>query len=192
VSSEARRWLLSGGLGSGKSEVRRLLERAGVVTIDSDFVGHAVLEPEGPAFAEVAARWPSTLVRGRIDRRVLGAIVFSDETELRRLESITHPHIFGTIEAEVEGIGGPVVVEVPVLNERLGGGWRRMVVDSDDSVRLERAMARGLTEFETRDRMSRQPTRAQWLASADLVLPNHDDLAALARTVDLALTVISG
>jgi dephospho-CoA kinase len=179
VTSGNRRWLISGGLGSGKSEVRRLLERSGLRTIDADSVGHSVLA--GEARDAVSARWPQAISNGEVDRRALAAIVFDDPGELAALETITHPLIFGRIEAELEGFEGVAVVEVPLIDTSLG--WPRMVVDAPDEVRLQRAVGRGMAQDDAERRMKAQPSRAEWLASADLVIPNHGSLEDLADAV---------
>lgn len=179
------RWVLSGGLASGKSAVAALLgDRPGILTIDADEVGHEVLEPDGPAFSEVAAAWPQVVSEGRIQRASLAAIVFAREAELKRLESITHPHIFGTIARRVEDFDGVVVVEAPILHHQFGEGWGRIVVDAEDQARLDRAVARGLTLQDAKARMAAQPTREQWLATADLVIPNHGTIEALEAAVE--------
>ena len=183
MKGSQQRWVLSGGVGSGKSEVRRLLSELGVRTIDADSLGHSVLEPDGAAFDHVAGRWPAVLKDGRIDRRALGAIVFEDEIQLRELEEFTHPAIFGRIMADVEGFPDTVVVEIPILNHRLGGDWRRMVIDAPVDVRVSRSVARGLSEEETRSRMEAQPSRSEWLAAADLVIPNAGSLKDLESAV---------
>jgi dephospho-CoA kinase len=177
------RWILGGGIGTGKSEVRRLLAANGIATIDADSIGHQVLESSGSAFVEVAATWPQVVVEGEIDRSRLAGIVFGDDTELRRLESITHPHIFDTIRDQVEEIDGVVVVEMPILATGLGEEWRRMVVDSHGGVRLDRAIGRGTSVDDAKARMASQPTRAEWLAAADLVVPNHGSMEDLEATV---------
>jgi dephospho-CoA kinase len=191
MSPRQPRWILCGGIGSGKSEVRRILDNLGVRTIDADSVGHSVLEPGGDAFEPVAERWPTAVSEGRIDRKALGVIVFSDGAELEALERVTHPLIFGRIRSDVEGFPGPVAVELPVLNDSLGEGWRRIVVDAPDVLRLSRAMARGLSDEEARSRMASQPSRGEWLATADLVIPNWKGLDELADVVEKALTVIT-
>ena len=177
------RWIVSGGLASGKSAVRRLLEESGVETIDADAIGHQVLEPAGPAYALVAETWPAVANEGAIDRGALAGIVFNDPSELARLESITHPFIFEVIRRRVEEVDGPVVVEIPVLGHGLGENWGLMVVDCSDEVRLRRALERGMDEGDARARMASQPSRTQWLAAADLVVPNHDSLDDLRETV---------
>ena len=164
--------------------MRRLLEDHGFETIDADGVGHSVLQSDGEAFAEVASRWPEVVVDGEIDRRSLAEIVFGNLDELRALEAITHPYIFDRIRARVEQIPGVVVVELPLRGRRLGAGWRRIVVDSHDEARFDRAVSRGMDAADVRARMRSQPARREWLAIADLVVPNHGTMAELASTAE--------
>ncbi len=178
------RWLLGGGIGSGKSAVRVLLERSGFQAIDADSIGHEVLEPDGAAFDQVADRWPVVVIDGYIDRKALGGIVFGDTGELEALEEITHPHIFGIINRLVQGIDGTFVVEVPIIQPGIEGGWRRIVVDCDDGARLGRLLERGMTSADAEARMRIQPSRSEWLAGADLVVPNHGSLDDLTATVE--------
>jgi dephospho-CoA kinase len=152
----------------------------GIRTIDADAVGHSVLA--GEALAPVAKRWPGVVFEGQIDRKALARLVFTDPAELRALEEITHPLIFGRIRSELERFSGVAAVEMPLLDPDLG--WPRIVVDARDEVRLRRAMQRGMSEMEVRERMAAQPARARWLAGAALVVPNHGDLEALKSTVD--------
>ncbi len=184
MSNGQRRWLLSGGIGSGKTAIRAQLERFGIATIDADSIGHQVLEPDGPAFDQVAQRWPLVVIDERIDRTTLGAIVFDDEAELKALEEITHPHIFGTISRLVQGIDDVVVVEIPLIDPGMEGGWQRIVVDCDDRTRLGRLKQRGMSSADATARMRSQPTRSEWLAAADLVIPNHGSFEDLVITVE--------
>jgi dephospho-CoA kinase len=181
VTTENHRWLLSGGIGSGKSEVGRLLALSGIRVVDADRMGHRVLEPAGKAFADVADRWPEVVRDGVIDRGRLAGIVFADPGQLRELESLTHPHIFGTIQGELEGFEGVAAVEVPLIDT--GIAWPRMVVDAPDDVRLQRVLERGMNIEDATARIAAQPSRAQWLASAHLVIPNHGTREELEETV---------
>jgi dephospho-CoA kinase len=179
MSSRQPSLVISGGIGSGKSRLRELLAASGFHTIDADAIGHAILEPDGDAFSTVRAQWPEVVVDGRIDRKALGRFVFGDEAELVTLESITHPLIFGKILADLGDFEGPRAVEIPLLNHDLGEGWTRVIVDAPDQLRLERVIARGLSEPEAKARMAAQPGRQQWLAVADVVVPNTGSLAEL-------------
>lgn len=174
-------WLLTGGIGSGKTEVRRILDGHGLMTIDADSVGHEVLSPGGAAAEEVAQRWPDCVVDGVIDRRALGARVFARSEELEELEEITHPHIFSAINRRVAAATGPVIVEIPVLAKPAGTTWRTLVVDAPDESRRRRAVDRGSTAEDVNRRMAAQPSRSEYLAAADVVLPNTGSVDDLER-----------
>ncbi len=159
-------WVLTGGVGSGKSTILQTLERLGAVTIDADRVGHAVLEPDGPAFEAVADRWPSVVVDGRVDRAALAEIVFSDLSELRALEAISHPAITADIVQHIAEAGDAVVViEVSVPRDLVGVGWNRTIVaDLGTDERVRRLVERGMDEADVRRRMANQPSRDGWRA----------------------------
>ncbi len=162
-----------------------MLAARGAEVIEADRIGHAVLEPDGEAFEAVAARWPTVVRFGRIDRAALGAIVFRDETELAALEALTHPSIAVRIdELAAEAGGRVVVVELPLTKDLMGPGWHRVVVIADADLRLDRAVRRGMDEAEVRARMAAQAPPEAWLAIADSVIVNDGDLARLERRVD--------
>jgi dephospho-CoA kinase len=170
-----------GGIGSGKSTVRTLLANRGIRTIDADAIGHAVLTAD--ALDAVAERWPEVVLEGQIDRQALAGIVFDDPDELSDLETITHPLIFGRIRSELEGFDDVAVIEMPLLDAE--PGWPRIVVDALDEVRVERAVGRGMERSDVERRLASQPSRGEWLAAADLVVPNHGTLEELEETVVL-------
>jgi len=178
--TDPARVLLGGGIGSGKSAAAALLSAMGAAVLSADRAAHRVLEPDGPAAAEVSARWPAAVVEGRIDRRALAAIVFRDGAALAELELITHPAIARLLAEAVARVDARVVVvEMPLLIDLLGPGWRWVVVDAPDEVRLARLEARGMGREEAVRRMGAQPTRDEWLGRAELVVDNGGDLAHL-------------
>jgi len=182
---------LTGGIGSGKSAVARLLSDRGALIVDTDAIGHELYEPEELVFRQVAGRWPEVVVDGRIDRKALGRIVFGDPAELCALEAITHPairqRVFERIQVADQSL---VVVEVPLLSEFLGDGWNRVVVDAPDQVRVQRLLARGLDVDEINGRMAVQPDRETWMASADHVIDNAGSLDDLDICVDELLKAL--
>lgn len=159
-------WVVTGGIGSGKSTIRRTLNELGAVTIDADEIGHGVLEPGGAAFGTVAERWPSVVREGRIDRAELGRIVFTDASELKDLEAITHPAIASEIARSIAAAGDSiVVVEVSVPKDLVGVGWLHTIVaDLPVEQRRERLIERGMEPAEVDRRMSAQPSRDAWRA----------------------------
>lgn len=172
--------------------VRGLLAERGIRVIDADAVGHLVLDAE--ALPAVAERWPHVVLEGQVDRKLLADVVFADPVELGALESITHPLIFGRIRAELEGFSGPAVVEMPLLDSELG--WPLIVVDAPEETRIQRAIARGMKREDVERRISAQPSRGEWLAAADIVVPNdgtRDELeAAVGLLADRLLTAGKG
>ena len=159
-------WVVTGGIGSGKSTICAVLGELGALTIDADRVGHAVLEPDGAAYRAVVNRWPHVGTGGHIDRKALATVVFSDPDELRHLEELTHPAIAAELEAQVSRAGDQaVVVEISVPKTLVDVGWDRTIVaDLDGEERIRRLVDRGMPEEEVRRRMSNQPSGDGWRA----------------------------
>ena len=185
---------LTGGIGSGKSEVSRRLASHGAVVVDADLLAREVLEPGTPGLAAVLAEFSSEVgpdlsgPDGSLDRVVLGRLVFADQDALRRLEAIVHP-LVGVRAAELIAAAPPdsiVVYDVPLLVENgLEPGYDRViVVAADEPARLERLAARGLEREDALARMAAQASDEQRLAVADYVLPNDGTLANLDLAVD--------
>jgi dephospho-CoA kinase len=184
--------LLLGGIGSGKSAVARILAAQGFERIDADKIGHAVLfEPD--LVGQIAERWPSTVVDGAVDRRALGAIVFSDPSQLAMLESMTHPRIRRELARRVsETACDALVIEMPILRDLVAGEWNRVVVDADDEVRLHRLRSRGLSTEEALARMAAQPRQAEYIDRADQVIRNDGSLDELREEVTRLLWKLCG
>jgi dephospho-CoA kinase len=185
-----------GGIGSGKSQVTRLLAAAGALVISGDVLGHEALRQ--PDIKErVVWRWGRGLLdeKGEIDRRKLGGIVFADSSELRALEEIVHPWIKRRIREEIEAARRLAEAPLIVLDAAimLEAGWGDVCdvivfVDVPRDVRLRRiALQRGWTEKEVAAREEAQWPLADKRARADIVLDNSDSSADLVRQVDVLL-----
>jgi len=179
--------MVGGGIGAGKGVVARIFSGRGFASISADEVGHGVLEPEGRAFADVAARWPSVVTDGHIDRPRLAAIVFTDTAQLEELEAMTHAAIIESIGEQAATVAGPLVVEVPVLLPIGDGSWKRVFVDADEQLRIGRAVARGGEEEDVRRRAAAQVDRNTWLEWADEVIVNEGTVEELEEQVDALL-----
>ena len=164
--------------------VARLLADHGATLISADLVGHSVYAPDGPLFADVAARWPSVVVEGRVDRLRLAGIVFADRRELADLEALTHPLIIEVIRSESDAADGPVVVESAVMLS-LNDGWHRVFVDANESVRLARSIDRGGDTADMERRAAAQPDRETWLEWADDVIVNEGTIVELEERVEV-------
>ncbi len=117
---------LTGGIGSGKSTVAQMLEQKGAALLSADTVGHEVYLPGQPAWQEIVDAFGRRIAAadGTIDRRALGAVVFSDREQLRRLNAITHPRMKEMMRVKLEekkGQGARVaVLEAALLFD---AGW---------------------------------------------------------------------
>jgi len=181
---------LTGGIGSGKSEVSRRLAAHGAVVIDADVAARAVVEPGTPGLTLVAEAFGAGVLGpdGALDRERLGAIVFADPAARATLNGIVHPLVGAWMQAAerdaVTIAGGDVIVvhDVPLLaeNGRAGGFDLVIVVDVPPALQIERLVAqRGMTPDQARARMAAQASREQRLAVADLVIDNSGSLADL-------------
>ncbi|MEV4219489.1 MULTISPECIES: dephospho-CoA kinase [Nonomuraea] len=181
---------LTGGIGSGKSEVARRLAARGAVVIDADRIAREVVEPGTPGLARVVAEFGDGVLRadGSLDREKLGGIVFADPDRLAALNAIVHP-LVGERVARLQGEADDdaiVVYDVPLLAENKLAPMYDVVivVDAADDVRVARlAEHRGMAEHDARARIAAQATRDERLAVADVVIPNEAGLDELEARV---------
>lgn len=177
---------LTGGIGSGKSVVARLLAGHGAYVVDADRIAREVVEPGTEGLAEVVAEFgPGVLTpTGALDRSELGGIVFADAGARERLNSIVHPRVAErTAQLMAEAPQDAVVVyDVPLLVENhLQDAYDVVVVvDVDEETQVARlAESRGMPEDDARARIAAQAERQQRRAVADVVLDSSGSLAEL-------------
>lgn len=184
---------LTGGIGSGKSTVGRLLESRGAKVVDADEVARAIVAPDLPAWRDlVAAFGPSILNPDRtLNREALAALVFGRPDQLALLNRITHPRIGEEIAARLrrwqeEGVA-LAVIDAALLLESPATAWIKpvIVVTADEEVRVRRVTARdGCRAEDARKRIASQWSDAERVKGADHVIDNSRDLAALEARVE--------
>jgi len=166
---------LTGSIGMGKSTVATMFRRLGVPVFDADAEVRRVQGPGGRALAAIEAAFPGTTHAGGLHRDKLGAAVFGDHSQLRRLEQILHPLV---AEAQSDFIGAhrlkpAIVLDVPLLFEK--GGWRRchltVVVSAPHRVQRARVLARpGMTQAKFAGILKGQMPDREKRARADVVI----------------------
>jgi dephospho-CoA kinase len=182
---------LTGGIGSGKSEVARRLVAHGAVLIDADVAAREVVEPGTPGLAAVVAEFGEEVLLpdGSLDRERLGSIVFADAGRRAALNAIVHP-LVGDRMRELNDAapdGSVVVYDVPLLTENNLAGMYDTVIVVDAPVETQVARlvgARGMTEEAARARIAAQASREQRRAIADHVIDNSGTLDELSAQVD--------
>lgn len=186
---------LTGGIGSGKSTVSRILEEKGAVVLSADLLGHEVYLPGSAAWQDVVDTFGREIVAadGSIDRKKLGAIVFADESALRRLNGITHPRMKELMReklAQQEAAGTRVVVlEAALLFD---AGWDDLadeiwVTAAPAEIAARRTAERsGLSLDEALARVRSQMSNEERLRRSDLFIDTDCPLAETHRQVDEA------
>jgi dephospho-CoA kinase len=188
-------WGLTGGIGSGKSTVGRLIAAHGVPVLDADQFARDVITPGQPAHAEVARAFPGVIdADGSVSRKRLGALVFADPAARRQLESITHPRIQERARAAAQALadaGHPLAFyEASLLVEtgRHGDFDGLVVVSASEDRQVERAMARdAAARAEVLARLRAQLPLEAKRKVATVVIDNDGDLGATKAQVDALL-----
>jgi dephospho-CoA kinase len=171
---------LTGGIGSGKSTVGKLLAQLGAVVIDTDLIARQLTLPGGAAIDRIAAAFGDTLITpdGALDRTRMRELVFGDAGAKKRLEAILHPLIGVETERQAAAAqGAPALVfDVPLLVE--SGRWRAkvekvLVVDCSEATQIARVVQRsGWTSNAVQAVIASQASRERRRASADAVIFN--------------------
>ncbi|HUY46908.1 MAG TPA: dephospho-CoA kinase [Streptosporangiaceae bacterium] len=181
---------LTGGIGSGKSEVSRRLAGYGALLIDADQIAREVVEPGTAGLAQVIGMFGTGVLAddGTLDRQRLGEIVFSDSELRAKLNGIIHPLVGARIRDLEQGAdpGSILVEDIPLITENDMADFFDLVVvvDVPPHVQQDRLVReRVMTREQAAARMAAQATREERLAIADIVLDNSGSLAELDREV---------
>lgn len=171
---------LTGGIGTGKSYVVRLLRSRSVPTVDADQLARAVVQPDQPACARLRDRFGPDVfaLDGTLDRTRLGQLVFADATARAALEALVHPPVREAIDAWFRRCRASTrsrfaVADIPLLFEtgRASAFDRVVVVACDPRIQLQRVADRdGLPPAEVRQRVAAQIPIAEKVARAHAVI----------------------
>lgn len=182
---------LTGGIGSGKSTVARLLAARGAVVLDADVLAREVVEPGTAGFDAVIERFGEAVRSsdGSLDRAALAAIVFADDEARHDLEAIVHPQVrlrIGEAADAHADTDAVVVVDSPLLIET--GAHESfpvvVVVAAPDDARIARLTARGMGAANARARMAAQLPLEEKASYADVLLDNGGSEVELESQVD--------
>ena len=184
---------LTGGIGSGKSEVARLLTARGAEVIDADLIVRELQQPGAEVYEKMVELFGQEVVGAdrALDRAAIAKKVFSDESLLKTLNQLIHPIVRRVMNERVESFRSSdkvVVLDIPLLVENPREGLDGvLVVDLDGELAVRRLVEqRNMNADDARARIAKQATREQRLAIANHVIDNSGDRDELSQKVDLA------
>lgn len=183
---------LTGGIGTGKSTVARMLERRGAVVFDADVLAREAVEPGTPGHAAVIERFGANVLApgGELDREALASIVFADPAARRDLEAIVHPEVrrlFAEGAETYRDTARIVVFSAPLLVET---GMHTafdvlIVVSAPTQAQVERLMRqRGMSEEAILARIAAQAPAEVKAEAADVLVENEGTLEELDAHVE--------
>ena len=183
---------LTGGIGSGKSEVSRMLKEFGAEIIDADRVGHEAYLPNTETYDKVVAEFGDDILQtdGAIDRKKLGARIFAEPEARERLNAIVHPRMYAMVEERIQRLreqsAAAVVLDAAILIE---AGWDSLVdevwvVAAPEEMVVQRIGQRnGLPAEQVRQRVRAQITSEERARHAAVVIDNNEGLDELSAQV---------
>lgn len=174
---------LTGGIGSGKSTVARLLAQRGAMLVDADAISRQLTAPGGLAMSLIVDTFGLDFVTpsGALDRGKMRALAYADAAVRQQLEAIVHPLVAQESQKQALLAAAQgwrcIMFDIPLLVESTR--WRRqldmvLVVDCLPETQISRVMARDrLTGQDIERIMATQSTRQERLAAADVVIFNQ-------------------
>lgn len=185
---------LTGGIASGKSTVSNRFRQLGACIVDADEISRHGLDVGTECYEKTVATFGKDILLqdGQVDRRKLGAIVFSNEAEREKLNAIIHPYVRKRMEELSQAVWdsnpqGLILWDVPLLFEN---GLHRLVqktvvVTAPEELRIQRmALRNGYTREEALSRIGSQMPEEEKVKLADYVIDNSGDLISLYEQVD--------
>lgn len=169
---------LTGGIASGKTLISDGFKKLGVPVIDTDVIAHQIVEPHQPALLEIKKKFGSGILddNGRLRRRDLRELIFSDPDARKKLESILHPMIRQEVSKAIAKVEhNYCILVIPLLAEQ--GAYPNvdwvLVVDVDPATQIARLMARDNSSHEQAEQaLASQASRDQRLAIANDIIEN--------------------
>ncbi len=173
---------LTGGIGSGKSTVARLLASMGAAVVDADAIARELTLSQGLALPLISSAFGTEFISatGALDRDKMRLLIHTDATARKRLEAIIHPMVADETQRQAKLAASQgchcIVFDIPLLVESVH--WRQkvdhvLVVDCTPDIQINRVMARNHLPRDAIEKiMASQATREHRLGAADTVIFN--------------------
>ena len=184
---------ITGGVGSGKSEVLGILKRDfGAELLIADDITHQVMEPGMPAYRRIVEALGTDFLSadGSIDRKALAKRLFGDGEALGTVNSIVHPTVWQAIEESIRCSRKElVIVEAALFDEEHNGLFDQVwYIFTSEENRISRLMkSRGYSREKCLDIMRSQKSESEFRAMADRVIDNNKTVADVKRQIETIL-----
>jgi len=181
---------LTGGIGSGKTQVSDYFAQLGVPVIDTDVIARELVAPGQPALADIAASFGQHMLtpEGNLDRRALRQLIFTQPDLRLELEAILHPRIRSEVEKRVNTLTSDwCLIVIPLLleTEQQDLVQRILLVDAPPELQVSRTVARDdVDTHEVENIIRTQVSRPSRLAAADDIIVNDGSLEQLQQQVE--------
>lgn len=182
---------LTGNIATGKSVVRKMLQHSGAYTIDADQLAHQAMMPGAPAYKPIVNTFGQFIIGAdkRINRQLLGQIVFSNPEALKKLEAITHPIVRQAIDALVKRSKQRVIVIEAIklldgdIKDWVDSVW---VVNASRQSQFKRlVLQRKMSQDDAKQRILAQSPQAEKVKQANVVIENDGDVEKTWKQVQL-------
>ncbi len=182
---------LTGGSGSGKSTVSGIMAERGYRIIDTDRISKEILNVGTKAYDEVVNAFGTDILMPdkKVNRRMLGDIVFGDSKKLDILNGIMHKYITIEIEDSLKA-GGDCIIDAPLPNTYGIACNMTVAVTAPQEMRIERIMKRdNISRKQAESRIASQISDKEYRALADAVIVNDGNMERLCENIDRILGV---
>ena len=182
---------LTGGIGSGKSELSRFFKKWGAYIFDADKEAKNIIDTNAAAQREIIAEFDTNIlnIENKIDKKKLARVAFQDENHQLRLNSIMHPYVFQEIDKQFDNVSSANKHKIFIVDAALiyeSGADTHMdfviVITSLLRFRAERAMGRGnMTREDFMKRVDLQWPDDDKAQLADFIIPNNSSVEDLEK-----------
>jgi len=174
---------IAGNIASGKSEVEKILKQKGFKTIEADLIGWEILNNK-KVKQKLTSIFGDILTDGKINRKKLGRIVFSDSEKLNQLDTIVHPMLLRKLKKYINNSQEKIVVVVAALIFEWGiEDWfdKIVLVVSLKRKRIERLLRNGLSREEANNRIQSQIDDKKVKEKSDFIIENNGTISELTK-----------
>lgn len=183
---------ITGGIGTGKSTVARILKAHGAIVLDADEISRDVTKAGGSALSEIIDVFGPEFIAedGSMNRKMMADKVFKDSKTLDALSMIVHEKVFAEMSAERQILKQAgeklLVMDVPVPAKEgfIDVCDQIWVVWADENIRLDRLAGRGMSEAESRRRMKLQLSKEEYFNLGDIIIENNESIKSLEEQVN--------